>query len=639
MIMPAHPRRASRMWSNVLGVCLLGGCQSGARPNQVGPLSSGIPGELRRYEEICLGPNDPHCQTLTGGPAAGPLSYTVSLDQALAFDGSKMLSPVVFDVVPTVVIRFAAGAQSIPDPSVIKLKFSKRRDGVDPTFESSAFHAGKTTGEFDYQIPFKEKTVLYAGDQYVEIEIADALGNPNKQTIPFTIGAHDIAPNNPIPKNYLLPNAVQEPGGAEEDLDESTRHVLRLPTSTRFPPQEVPLREQPLKSPFKTMPRIRVPAAFFFGDTLRAGAQKAPRYFVDLIEVSTIDTAATVVGIGATAVFIAFLGDEAAVSVQDYFTKVLNKLIFRYTIPEIGPLELTEDDWNLMQGVHTEIDRTLITDAVVALKERSTQDFELWGLDSRYITPEDAKPGSKFLLIFKRYNLIFKFLIRSREAIGPGSLIFKFQMGSGIFDIHNGIQTLDLAYQWSDIINYVGECRNDGNPQWNMKYGNVRPTYGQHLIGQISDDLKKTYDCPQIGGTALALRYRDIVETFPLTTDLLRTRAEEKSRRNTGTPLGPDGMSRAGAAFSKHASNSRAGPNNPFPPALGNNRSKSDQGAKIYQEIIENEKSVLIRVALKGLNFKYKIFSPDGRGATFMDDGYLKDFRGALEEKPLPLIF
>lgn len=125
--------------------------------------------------------------------AAGP--FCVSIDGELAFDGEKTHFPIINSVIPTIEIKLHGATNVDYDwAKETSITFSLRADNVAPVIDRAAMVFDKTRLILSYQVPFEDYTILYPGDQWIEVAIQPPTGPVIKQRIPLAVGARTKYP-------------------------------------------------------------------------------------------------------------------------------------------------------------------------------------------------------------------------------------------------------------------------------------------------------------------------------------------------------------------------------------------------------------------------------------------------------------
>lgn len=117
-------------------------------------------------------------------------SFCVSIDGELAFDGEKTLNPVINSVIPTIEIRpHGKTDQGYDWAKQTLIAFSLRADNVAHQFDRAALVFDNRSMHLSYQVPFEAQSILYPGDQWIEVAVQPPTGPAIKRRIPFAAGA------------------------------------------------------------------------------------------------------------------------------------------------------------------------------------------------------------------------------------------------------------------------------------------------------------------------------------------------------------------------------------------------------------------------------------------------------------------
>lgn len=417
------------------------------------------------------GPNDPTATVIID---TTPPTFSVLIDDSAPFK-------IVNDIVPKIKFVLKDNLSQFSQDTVINsLKFSTRGDGVTPALDSSAYKLDVASETVTYEVPFREDSILYPGDQSFNVVIEDAAGNRASGTTAFTVGAHSLYSGTPVNHAYRLastePDYIDYPIPASVDTSGKTIIKIKEPIFLRnyYDPSLAP-------------PKV-------WGYLIKGGGAAGIVTFVFL--------------------------DDVRDNVRDFITQ---DALFTIQTEDFGRVKMYKDPKILDNDrihflKHPEMTTDIVEAAIDAIN-RPRGNIEIWR------NPTLPKHLSDDILaVYKNLDYIYKVIIQRQ---GNGFYFVKTAYGAGIGSNSGKFNPLPLTpqdllnltpaalktfhiIQWSsvarDVLKYNMAMNGDRGPNKGTKYisgNNNSPTYSRHIEFEIPYDGIKPYDFSPDGLSAV----------------------------------------------------------------------------------------------------------------------------------------
>jgi hypothetical protein len=188
-------------------------------------------------------------------------------------------------------------------------------------------------------------------------------------------------------------------------------------------------------------------------------------------------------------------------------------------------------------------------------------------------------------------------------------------------DVAEGHQTIDRLFSTDQAEKYTPEVKeNPLDPRNQMVIGILPPPFG--MLGEVSSTAKEVAKDVSSGAKEIAAVSKNlnaagqsagVIKGIPIAVDKLS---------EAGKVIDRGGLTKAGRGLMKHGY--REG--SVFPKPMGNHLQINKEGQFVLEKILNDPNKKVYRLADGSL----KIYSADGRGAFFKQDG---SFRGFIEQQ------
>lgn len=132
---------------------------------------------LSDFDPVAVGAGTPPTPRPSPSPSPTP-TPGADPDFALFLEGSEAQDQVITTVAPTFKVNLIGNPSDYDGPNSVTITFSKRSDGQDLSFsrdpESLIFK--QETNTVEYKVPFSAETILYPGDQFVDVQVVNKQG-------------------------------------------------------------------------------------------------------------------------------------------------------------------------------------------------------------------------------------------------------------------------------------------------------------------------------------------------------------------------------------------------------------------------------------------------------------------------------
>lgn len=412
---------------------------------------------------------------------SSPSSLKVSLIDQVGekevFDGEHNVYAEVQTVNPVIAVTVPGNESGnlIDWKDRVSFSFSPRKDGTTPAVDETKelYDASKNT--VYYPIPLKQESILYMGDQWVEVTIDDPLKGTTTKRIPITIGHKTVISGIP---------------------GQSTT-AYKVLSGVSLPVTQVP-QGQPVKMdlPDGVDPNTIVPVetnSFFAGTS-----DLPPEQWVAPVQTAFILPLlpeAQVVVAGVAIVF----GTALIIADKEYnnLKEAAENATRAYVDTHIGLVEISDDVWTDMaveEQFSDAVSRALAIECLQAMDSPDGSEFEYW---------TRANGGLTGYAIFHKRNQLFSARIEGTdELVMKGFRVPRLDLPGGKLWPAN---PLELQKQWGDIVKNIMRYRPDYNNSRRAIWGNNwAPTYKFHHSGRINEIHK-----PYTIGTNAAYRVDD----------------------------------------------------------------------------------------------------------------------------------
>ncbi|MDB5100181.1 MAG: Fibronectin, type domain protein [Cyanobacteria bacterium RYN_339] len=371
--------------------------------------------------------------------------------------------------------------------SVTSFKFSKRQDNKDLKINEDHKKFDDQNKTFTYKVPVDADSILFGGDQSVEIEIQDRAGNTTKKKLPFAIGEHTLVAGGNLTDSI-----------AASGLPTSTSSVAYSLLGATPDVYDNPLLEKYKSAQFKITVLDPDPAI---------GPELPPGEAVPITEPGLPPRIFPYISrsLGFFALFVitnSISGDTVSYVYGSDEEKTIRKLIkkgryFRVDYDNFDGIDFIEADSETYRHVenqrgHNEVGPTLFATALykawkaTKIKE-SDNPVELWKNPNPKPVSNGRALKSDRLLVIKYGNHIFQLIVQNKAISG---LYIRTAFASGR---HPGEVTFPtLQRQWFGVVKKVAKYKASANPGlWFDTEQN--PQYPLWTVGEIIDDGVKPY--------------------------------------------------------------------------------------------------------------------------------------------------
>lgn len=114
----------------------------------------------------------------------------VFIDGQVLYDHGGRVPVVIDSIIPKIQIEFQHS--QLLGPETVMLSFSERPDLVSPTIDSAGWTLDRRNNRAIYQVPFAEASILYPGDQWMELVVRRNSPKVAKLRLFFAVGAHNL---------------------------------------------------------------------------------------------------------------------------------------------------------------------------------------------------------------------------------------------------------------------------------------------------------------------------------------------------------------------------------------------------------------------------------------------------------------
>lgn len=358
----------------------------------------------------------------------------------------------------------------------VELQFERFADKYQTKVYDDVKNFDLNSGAFSYTVPFEEDSLLYPGDQSVELIASDRAGNKTDRKFWFSVGMRNTYSGFDFKAaSKAARRAFKPPVNGPTIVGNDQQKTYRLPPS--------------LAKPGVQVKRINI-TRFDYG-MASPKIVPAPSYW-----------AYAVIGAAAAGAITWVFFDDIYSSVE----RMTNRTRILSVDTEIGKVVLEEDQYaNHIHSRHGEVSKTTLADAMVslALPDSNRGKVELW--DAASLRGNLVRDN---LLLFKNstFDNLFQVVIHQKKDGGPAFVHTAF--GSGV---DYGGPWGSLAHQWSAAVLKLAKFMRAENPKY-WEIDNSDPMYPRHILGEISDDGYKTY-LIAANRSAVARKDRRIIKT------------------------------------------------------------------------------------------------------------------------------
>lgn len=396
---------------------------------------------------------------------------------------------IVDDQLPEIKIILTEDLSGYDGPKSLKdILFSRRKDGRTPKISRDAVKASSNNTVLTYNIPQTDDSILYAGDQSIEVEVVDKAGNVARKQRAFAVGAHTLW------------------AGLPGWNTTATAYKL-LQTVENEPPRIKELRADPNY-------RITVmdPDPVFGGEIPQHEANpiaeegESPRIFADPRKIPLLGLFFAVNKVTGDSVYVHYNEEFQTLSAAIRRGKPRTFRIGTQVNPlgdfvVIGDVEINNETYDHIgpERGHTEIGPNSLAWGLALLQASQfrSSELELW----RPLGQDGNASNEKYYLVFKYKGNLYNFILKSDRKSGP----YFVRTAFGAARDPGDTKWRPLVYQWSYVAQKVAEFY-AGTPANLKKYltttkkvsvnfdvTSKKPEFPHWALGNISDDQVKPY--------------------------------------------------------------------------------------------------------------------------------------------------